>query len=126
MSLAEHLERHRTRLDTLIGLLDEERRLLGDGAVDGDGLARVAQAKQEQQPRDGGRLKQLESQLRVLKGKLASQKKLLAVRERHEQTVANLRSDIDSMKRAKVAMERSHPSRSQPPFPLLSRSRQAS
>ena len=48
MCLAEHLERHRTRLDTLIGLLDEERRLLGDGAVDGDGLARVAQAKQEQ------------------------------------------------------------------------------
>ena len=48
MSLAEHLERHRARLDTLIDLLDDERRLLGDGAVDGDGLARVAQAKQEQ------------------------------------------------------------------------------
>lgn len=47
MSLAEHLERHRTRLDALIGLLDEERRLLGDGGVDGDGLARVARAKQE-------------------------------------------------------------------------------
>lgn len=47
MSLAEHLERHRARLDALIGLLDEERRLLGDGGVDGDGLARVAQAKQE-------------------------------------------------------------------------------
>jgi len=48
MSLAEHLERHRARLDALIDLLDDERRLLGDGAVDGDGLARVAQAKQEQ------------------------------------------------------------------------------
>lgn len=48
MSLAEHLERHRARLDALIGLLDEERRLLRNGGVDGDGLARVAQAKQEQ------------------------------------------------------------------------------
>ncbi|MTI50188.1 MAG: flagellar protein FlgN [Alcanivorax sp.] len=48
MSLAEHLERHRSRLDALIDLLDEERRLLGDGGVDGDGLARVAQAKQAQ------------------------------------------------------------------------------
>jgi len=46
MSLAEHLERHRAHLDTLIGLLDEERRLLRDGGVDGDGLARVAEAKQ--------------------------------------------------------------------------------
>ena len=33
MSLAEHLERHRARLDTLIDLLDDERRLPGDGAV---------------------------------------------------------------------------------------------
>ena len=48
MSLAEHLERHRTRLDALIGLLDEERQLLANGGVDGDGLARVAQAKLEQ------------------------------------------------------------------------------
>ena len=48
MSLAEHLERHRARLDALIGLLDEERQLLRNGSVDGDGLARVAQAKQEQ------------------------------------------------------------------------------
>ncbi|MBG12639.1 MAG: flagellar protein FlgN [Alcanivorax sp.] len=48
MSLAEHLERHRARLDALIGLLDEERQLLRNGGVDGDGLARVAQAKQEQ------------------------------------------------------------------------------
>ncbi|QVL42164.1 MAG: flagellar protein FlgN [Alcanivorax sp.] len=48
MSLAEHLERHRARLDVLIGLLDEERQLLRNGGVDGDGLARVAQAKQEQ------------------------------------------------------------------------------
>ncbi|MEP4523135.1 MAG: flagellar protein FlgN [Alloalcanivorax venustensis] len=48
MSLAEHLERHRARLDALIGLLDEERQLLRNGGVDGDGLTRVAQAKQEQ------------------------------------------------------------------------------
>lgn len=48
MSLAEHLERHRARLNALIGLLDEERQLLRNGGVDGDGLARVAQAKQEQ------------------------------------------------------------------------------
>jgi len=48
MSLAEHLQRHRSRLDTLIGLLDDERRLLGDGGVDGEGLARVARAKHDQ------------------------------------------------------------------------------
>lgn len=48
MSLSEHLEQHRARLDTLIGLLDEERRLLRDGGVDGDTLGRVAQAKQDQ------------------------------------------------------------------------------
>lgn len=47
MSLAEHLERHRGRLDALIGLLEEERLLLRSGGVDGNGLARVAQAKQE-------------------------------------------------------------------------------
>ncbi|HEX5678740.1 MAG TPA: flagellar protein FlgN [Alcanivorax sp.] len=47
MSLADHLERHRARLETLLGLLDEERGLLRDGVVDGDGLARVAQAKQQ-------------------------------------------------------------------------------
>lgn len=49
MSLAEHLERHRAHLDALIGLLDEERQLLRDGGVDGDGdgLTRVAQAKQQ-------------------------------------------------------------------------------
>ncbi len=46
MTLAEHLERHRARLEALLGLLEEERRLLSDGGVDGDGLARVAQAKQ--------------------------------------------------------------------------------
>ena len=47
MSLAEHLERHRARLDALTALLDEERQLLRDGGVDGDGLGRVAQAKQQ-------------------------------------------------------------------------------
>lgn len=47
MTLADHLERHRARLEDLAGLLDEERRLLGDGAADGDALARVARAKQQ-------------------------------------------------------------------------------
>lgn len=46
MSLADHLERHRARLEALVALLDEERQLLRDGGVDGDSLARVAQAKQ--------------------------------------------------------------------------------
>lgn len=47
MSLAEHLERHRARLDALTDLLDEERQLLRDGGVDGAGLGQVAQAKQQ-------------------------------------------------------------------------------
>jgi len=47
MTLADHLERHRARLKALVGLLDEERRLLSDGGVDGAGLARLAEAKQQ-------------------------------------------------------------------------------
>ena len=52
------------------------------------------------------RLKQVEGQLKALKGKLESQRKLLAVRERHEQTVKSLRSDITSMKQVKVALQK--------------------
>lgn len=53
MTLAGHLERHRAHLESLVGLLREERRLLAAGEVDGDRLAQVAGRK-------GARLAELE------------------------------------------------------------------
>ncbi|MFP1682496.1 flagella synthesis protein FlgN [Alloalcanivorax sp. C16-1] len=47
MSLAARLRDHRARLDDLVALLDQERRLLAAGRVDGEQLARVAARKGE-------------------------------------------------------------------------------
>lgn len=45
MPLGEHLARQRRRLETLEALLGRERELLGEGAIDGEALARVAADK---------------------------------------------------------------------------------
>ena len=46
MSLAAHLRDQHDRLDRLIGLLDRERDLLGEGTVDGEALGTLAAEKQ--------------------------------------------------------------------------------
>lgn len=46
MSLAAHLRDQQDRLDQLIGLLDRERDLLGEGTIDGEALGALAAEKQ--------------------------------------------------------------------------------
>lgn len=47
MSLAAHLRDQQDRLEHLIGLLDRERDLLGEGTIDGDALGALAAEKQQ-------------------------------------------------------------------------------
>ncbi|WP_163559803.1 flagellar protein FlgN [Halomonas sp. NO4] len=53
-SLAKLLQEQQHRLDTLVDLLDAERRLLAEAEIDGEALAEIAQKKQ-------ARLEQLEA-----------------------------------------------------------------
>ncbi|TDX30960.1 flagella synthesis protein FlgN [Modicisalibacter xianhensis] len=66
MSLAQHIARQRTYLETLIALLETERESLAHGQVDGQRLSQLAKDKQQAI----AQLEQLESQ------RLSAQRKL--------------------------------------------------